>query len=43
LQLGATVHRAPQGDDDYVIMADPEGKLFCVVGLDVTKHWSGGR
>ena len=42
LQLGATVHRVPQGDDDYVIMADPEGKLFCVVGLDQTKYWSGG-
>jgi catechol 2,3-dioxygenase-like lactoylglutathione lyase family enzyme len=41
LQLGATVHRAPRGDEDYVIMADPEGKLFCVVGLDETKYWPG--
>ena len=29
--LGATIHRLPEGDEDYVVMADPEGKLFCVV------------
>jgi len=22
-----------------VILADPEGKLFCVVGLDRSKYW----
>lgn len=43
LQLGATVDRAPQGDEDYVIMADPEGKLFCVVGIDQTKYWFGPK
>ena len=33
LKLGATVHRLPKEGEDYVIMADPEGKLFCVVQL----------
>ena len=32
-KLGATIHRLPEGDEDYVIMADPEGKLFCVVQI----------
>ncbi len=27
LELGATVHRAPNPGQDFVIMADPEGKL----------------
>jgi predicted enzyme related to lactoylglutathione lyase len=40
LALGATVHRAPEPGQDYVIMADPEGKLFCVVALDDDKTWS---
>jgi len=31
LKLGATLHRAAQKGDDFVILADPEGKLFCVV------------
>ena len=25
--------------EDFVILADPEGKLFCVVGLDRSKYW----
>ena len=40
LKIGATLHRAPHGDEDYVILADPEGKLFCVVGIDPDKYWS---
>jgi catechol 2,3-dioxygenase-like lactoylglutathione lyase family enzyme len=31
LKLGATIHRAPQEGEDFVVLADPEGKLFCVV------------
>ncbi len=33
VNLGATVHRPAREGDDFVIMADPEGKLFCVVQL----------
>jgi len=40
LAIGATVHRPPQEDEDFVILADPEGKLFCVVGLDEGKYWT---
>ncbi len=29
--LGAAVVRLPGGDEDFVVMADPEGNLFCVV------------
>ncbi len=31
LKLGASVHRHPRKGEDFVVMADPEGKLFCVV------------
>ena len=32
LGLGATRHpRAPEPDEDFVVLADPEGNLFCVV------------
>jgi predicted enzyme related to lactoylglutathione lyase len=31
VKLGATIHRPAREGDDFVIMADPEGKLFCVV------------
>ena len=31
VKLGATVRRLPKEGEDYVILADPEGKLFCVV------------
>jgi catechol 2,3-dioxygenase-like lactoylglutathione lyase family enzyme len=32
LRLGATRHdRIPEPDDDFVVLADPEGNLFCVV------------
>ena len=31
VKLGATVRRLPKECEDYVILADPEGKLFCVV------------
>src|SRR5438093_7446481 len=33
LKLGATIHQAAREGEDFVIMADPEGKLFCVVQL----------
>src|SRR5437868_9662287 len=31
VRLGATIKRLPEAGEDYVILADPEGKLFCVV------------
>jgi hypothetical protein len=32
LGLGATRHpRIPEPDEDFVVLADPEGNLFCVV------------
>jgi hypothetical protein len=40
LMIGATLHRAPEEGKDFVVLADPEGKLFCVVGLDESKYWS---
>ncbi len=33
LKLGASVHRLPKEGEDFVVLADPEGKLFCVVQL----------
>jgi predicted enzyme related to lactoylglutathione lyase len=33
LQLGATIHQPAQEGEDFVTLADPEGKLFCVVQL----------
>ncbi len=29
--LGATLHRSPEHGEDFVVLADPEGNLFCVV------------
>jgi hypothetical protein len=35
LGLGATVHpRTPEPDEDFVVLADPEGNLFCVIQVD---------
>lgn len=32
LAIGATVHpRTPEPDEDFIVLADPEGNLFCVV------------
>ena len=31
LKIGATLIRRPERDEDYVILADPEGNHFCVV------------
>jgi hypothetical protein len=32
LGIGATRHpRIPEPDDDFVVLEDPEGNLFCVV------------
>jgi hypothetical protein len=34
LALGATRHdRTPEPGEDFVVLADPEGNLFCVVDL----------
>lgn len=40
LKIGATIHRHPQEGEDFVVLADPEGKLFCVVQLPDAKHIS---
>ena len=32
LALGATIHpRTPEPDEDFVVLTDPEGNLFCVI------------
>ncbi len=31
LKIGATLIRSPEKDEDFVILADPEGNHFCVV------------
>ncbi len=31
VKLGATIRRLPKEGEDFVVLADPEGKLFCVV------------
>ena len=31
LHLGATLHRSPEPGEDFVVLADPDGNLFCVV------------
>ncbi len=31
LELGATHHRGPNPGEDFVVLADPEGNLFCVI------------
>lgn len=31
LGLGATMHRRPEAGDDFVVLRDPGGNLFCVV------------
>jgi len=31
VQLGATLHRTPGRGEDFVVLADPDGNLFCVV------------
>jgi hypothetical protein len=32
LQLGATIHpREPEPDEDFIVLEDPEGNVFCVV------------
>jgi hypothetical protein len=35
LALGATIHaRTPEPDEDFIVLADPEGNLFCVIQKD---------
>ncbi len=29
--LGASLHRSPDPGEDFVVLADPDGNLFCVV------------
>lgn len=43
LSLGATVHRPAQEGEDFVILADPEGKLFCVVQVPAAAIDDSGR
>lgn len=31
LHVGATLHRSPEPGEDFVVLADPDGNLFCVV------------
>lgn len=32
LKIGATRHpRAPEPDEDFIVLEDPEGNLFCVI------------
>lgn len=31
LRIGATIFRPREPDEDFVVLADPEGNLFCVV------------
>jgi catechol 2,3-dioxygenase-like lactoylglutathione lyase family enzyme len=32
LGIGATLHpRKPEPDEDFIVLADPEGNLFCVI------------
>jgi hypothetical protein len=32
LQIGASIHpRTPEPDEDFVVLEDPEGNLFCVI------------
>ncbi len=31
LSLGAIRHRPPEPDEDFEVLADPEGNLFCIV------------
>ena len=36
VKLGATIRRPAQEGQDFAVLADPEGKLFCVVQLPRT-------
>ena len=37
LGIGATLHpREPEPDEDFVVLADPEGNLFCVIDIGHT-------
>lgn len=34
--LGARRERGPRPDEDFVVLADPEGNLFCVIDQNAT-------
>ncbi len=37
LELGATRHpREAEADEDFIVLADPEGNLFCVVDTNTS-------
>ena len=37
LKLGATRHpRTPEPDEDFIVLEDPEGNLFCVINTSQT-------
>ena len=39
LSIGATRHpRDPEPDDDFIVLEDPEGNLFCVVDTSGTAN-----
>jgi hypothetical protein len=41
LQLGATRHdRTPEPGEDFIVLEDPEGNLFCVI--DTSSTFGGG-
>jgi hypothetical protein len=33
LSIGAILHRPREPDEDFVVLEDPEGNLFCVVDI----------
>jgi hypothetical protein len=37
LGLGATLKRSPKKGEDFVVLADPDGHLFCVIDVPRTK------
>jgi hypothetical protein len=40
LGIGATRHpRTPEPGEDFIVLADPEGNLFCVI--DTSSHPQG--
>ena len=35
IRIGATLHRSSEPGEDFVVLADPDGNLFCVVDKPV--------
>jgi len=36
VKLGASVVREPEPDEDFIVLEDPEGNLFCIIDKDAT-------